>query len=58
VSNYRVCQVLALRLHGRQNRFLCGLATSRTDDSRTVGAAFDKAIAAVPNVNAARSAAR
>jgi hypothetical protein len=55
VSNYRVRQVLALRLPDRQNRFLCGLATFMSDDSRAVRAGFD---AVMETAGQARNTAR
>lgn len=52
-------QALALRLPDRQNRFLCGLATFMTDESRTARAGFDAVMEAAGQArNTARTARR
>ena len=59
MSNYRVRQVLALRLPDRQNRFLSGLATFMNDESRAIHAGFDAVMEAAGQArNTARSARR
>lgn len=45
MSNYRVRQILALRLPDPQNKFMTALGTHLRDDSRTVRVAYSKLIA-------------